>query len=78
MAIIKYFGAIAEAAQRSEEQMAVTDLNVSDCIALLNEKHNLKTLEVTIALNQNLVAIDSTIKLKDSDEIALLPPFSGG
>ncbi|WP_178987175.1 MoaD/ThiS family protein [Winogradskyella schleiferi] len=78
MAVIKYYGAIAEAVKCSEEQMAVADLNISDCMALLKEKYNLHALEVSIALNQNLVEMDSTIKLTDSDEIALLPPFAGG
>lgn len=78
MAVIKYYGAIAEATQCSEEQIAIKDLMVLDCIALLNEKYNLSAFEVNVALNQNLVEIDSTIKLNDSDELALLPPFAGG
>ncbi|WP_299108474.1 MoaD/ThiS family protein [uncultured Winogradskyella sp.] len=78
MAVIKYYGAIAEETKCSEEQMAVSDLKISDCMALLNKKYNLNAFEVSIALNQNLVEIDSTIKLNDSDELALLPPFAGG
>ena len=78
MAVIKYYGAIAEATQCNEEKIIVTDLNVSGCIALINEKYNLNAFEVNVALNQNLVEIDSTIKLNDSDELALLPPFAGG
>ena len=78
MAVIKYYGAIAEATQCSEEQIAIKDLNVSGCIALINEKYNLNAFEVNVALNQNLVEIDSTINLNDSDELALLPPFAGG
>ncbi|WP_299098272.1 MoaD/ThiS family protein [uncultured Winogradskyella sp.] len=78
MAVIKYYGAIAEATKCSEEQLTVSDLKISDCLALLNEKYNLKTFDVSVALNQNLVDIDSTIKLSDNDEIALLPPFAGG
>ncbi|MDN3491894.1 MoaD/ThiS family protein [Winogradskyella bathintestinalis] len=78
MAIIKYYGAIAEATQCNEEHIAVADLNISDCVELLSAKYNLNAFEITVALNQNLVDIDSTIKLTDSDEIALLPPFAGG
>ena len=78
MAVIKYYGAIAEATQCNEEKIIVTDLNVSGCIALINEKYNLNAFEVNVALNQNLVEIDSTINLNDSDELALLPPFAGG
>ena len=78
MALIKYFGAIAEAAQCSEEHISVSGLNVSTCLDLLSRKYNLNAFEVNVALNQNLVDVDSTINLNDSDEIALLPPFAGG
>ncbi|MUU79143.1 MoaD/ThiS family protein [Winogradskyella endarachnes] len=78
MAVIKYFGAIAEVTNCNEEQIEVSDLKVSDCLELLNEKYNLNTIDVSVALNQNLVDRESTIKLSDNDEIALLPPFAGG
>ena len=78
MAILKYYGAIAEATNCFEEQISVTNLKVADCVALLNKKYNLNRIQVNVALNKNLVEVDSTIKLKDSDEIAFLPPFAGG
>lgn len=74
---VKYFGLVAEAAEKSEEVLelngVLTALELKEqCLNGLNisDKDS-----VQIAVNQNL---DDTITLKDGDEVALLPPFAGG
>ena len=74
---IKYFGLVAEAAEKSEE---VLELNGTLAALELKEQclNGLAIADkdsVQIAINQNL---DDTITLKDGDEVALLPPFAGG
>ncbi|MDF0705910.1 MoaD/ThiS family protein [Flagellimonas okinawensis] len=74
---VKYFGLVAEAAEKSEE---VLELN-GELTAMELKSQCLNSLaiadkeSVQIAVNQNL---DDTITLKDGDEVALLPPFAGG
>ncbi|WP_108425328.1 MoaD/ThiS family protein [Flagellimonas amoyensis] len=74
---IKYFGLVAEAANKFEEVM---ELN-GELTARELKEHCLNGLSITdkdsvqIAVNQNL---DDQITLKDGDEVALLPPFAGG
>lgn len=74
---VKYFGLVAEAAEKSEEvmelngELTATELK-EQCLSGLSiaDKDS-----VQIAVNQNL---DDKINLKDGDEVALLPPFAGG
>ncbi|WP_421807094.1 MoaD/ThiS family protein [Flagellimonas sp.] len=75
--IVKYFGLVAEAAEKSEEVLelngALTAMELkAQC---LNGLAIADKDSVQIAVNQNL---DDTITLKDGDEVALLPPFAGG
>ncbi|RIV32989.1 MoaD/ThiS family protein [Flagellimonas lutimaris] len=74
---VKYFGLVAEAADKSEEVMEFNgELTASElkeqCLYGLSiaDKDS-----VQIAVNQNL---DDKTTLKDGDEVALLPPFAGG
>jgi len=74
---VKYFGLVAEAADKSEEVMKLNgELTASElkeqCLYGLSiaDKDS-----VQIAVNQNL---DDKTTLKDGDEVALLPPFAGG
>ncbi|KAB5486081.1 MULTISPECIES: MoaD/ThiS family protein [Flagellimonas] len=74
---IKYFGLVAEAANKFEEVM---ELNGELTARELKERclNGLSIRDkdsVQIAVNQNL---DDKITLKDGDEVALLPPFAGG
>jgi len=75
--MVKYFGLVAEAADKSEE---VIELN-GELTALELKAQCLNGLaiadkdSVQIAVNQNL---DDKTTIKDGDEVALLPPFAGG
>tara|TARA_R110000764_G_scaffold219818_1_gene307705 strand:- start:129637 stop:129873 length:237 start_codon:yes stop_codon:yes gene_type:complete len=74
---VKYFGLVAEAAEKSEEVLelkgTLTALELKG--QCLNSLAIADKDSVQIAVNQNL---DDTITLKDGDEVALLPPFAGG
>ncbi|MBR9855726.1 MAG: MoaD/ThiS family protein [Algicola sp.] len=74
---IKYFGLVAEAAERFEEILELDGvLTASELKAqCLNGLAIADKESVQIAVNQNL---DDKITLKDGDEVALLPPFAGG
>jgi molybdopterin converting factor small subunit len=73
---LKYFGMIAEAVEKSDEEFSL----VKDIVALTAELElkypKLKDLNYKFAINQTLIA--ENIALNDNDEIALLPPFAGG
>ena len=74
---VKYFGLVAEAAEKSEEVLelkgTLTALELKG--QCLNSLAIADKDSVQIAVNQNL---DDTITLKDGDEVAFLPPFAGG
>ncbi len=74
---VKYFGLVAEAAEKSEEVLelkgTLTALELKG--QCLNSLAIADKDSVQIAVNQNL---DDTITLKDGDEVSLLPPFAGG
>lgn len=74
---VKYFGLVAEAAEKSEEVLEFNRaLTASELkVQCLNGLEIADKESVQIAVNQNL---DDTITLKDGDEVALLPPFAGG
>ncbi|MER3319097.1 MAG: MoaD/ThiS family protein [Allomuricauda sp.] len=74
---IKYFGLVAEAAEKSEEVLelngALTAMELkAQC---LNGLTIVDKESIQIAVNQNL---DDITTLKDGDEVAFLPPFAGG
>ena len=73
---IKYFGQIAEATKKTEEQLEVDAKLVSELITLLHDKYNvLKNKDYQVAQQQELVDLNTALT---GEEIALLPPFSGG
>lgn len=75
---IKYFGVIAEETGRNKE---IVELNSqeSDVDSLKRRcfsKYSLSDTEsIQVAVNQSL---EDTGPLKNGDEVAFLPPFSGG
>ena len=74
---VKYFGLVAEAAEKSEEVMELQGQPTAwelktQC---LNGLSIVDKDSIQIAVNQNL---DDKTTLKDGDEVALLPPFAGG
>lgn len=74
---VKYFGLVAEAAERFEEILELDGaITASELKAqCLNGLAIADKDSVQIAVNQNL---DETITINDGDEVALLPPFAGG
>jgi molybdopterin synthase sulfur carrier subunit len=73
---IKYFGQIAEVTQVENEQFDFNKNSVSELIEILFNKYpELKTKDFKVALNQELVDVETQIT---GSEIALLPPFAGG
>jgi molybdopterin converting factor small subunit len=77
---VKFYGIIADIIGKNEEKIEFSGFvpTLND-IKLLLEKAAPDCKEVTylFAVNQAIVS-DLNLKLKESDEIALLPAFSGG
>lgn len=75
---ILYFGMIAEATNRTEEIISLpSGKNVNYLENLLRNKYkNLQSLSFKIAVDQKFSSDDTL--LSTQNEIALLPPFSGG
>ena len=74
---IKYFGAIAEITHKMEEELDVAeDMSVQTVVDTCLQKYpELNTLAFKVAHNQKITDSGS---IEPRDEIALLPPFSGG
>ncbi|XOV92794.1 MAG: MoaD/ThiS family protein [Bacteroidota bacterium] len=74
---IKYFGVVAEVTGRLQEETELKEItSVQDALNACLEKYpELKTVSFKIAHNQKITE-SGTIEPKD--EIAFLPPFSGG
>ncbi|MBC3759654.1 MoaD/ThiS family protein [Hyunsoonleella sp. SJ7] len=73
---IKYFGQITEVTQREEELLEISEGTVSELLNILNSRYDgLKHKDFQIAQNQELVSKETVLT---GQEIALLPPFSGG
>ena len=71
-----FFGSISEAAGRQEEVFE-TDGQLSGLVAAIEEKYpGIKGIKHQLAINQELNPDIS--ELSDGDELAFLPPFSGG
>lgn len=73
---IKYFGIITEVTQSDQEAINFSGRLISELLDTLYLKYpNLKNKDFQIAQNQELVSKNTEIT---GQEIALLPPFSGG
>ena len=82
MVTVKYFANLKQMAGKDEDQF---DINEGTTLAQLSDliKQSVPQLgdmvrekKVMISLNYDVVPLDTVVK--DGDEIALLPPFSGG
>lgn len=76
---VKYFGMIAEAVSKQEENVEISgqQISVAYLVEVLLKKYpelNLKSFK--IAVNQTIT--ENTAIINENDEIALLPPFAGG
>ena len=73
---IKYFGQIAEVTKKNEEQLEVSGNSISELLEQLYSIYDsLRNKDFQVAQNQELVELDTKLT---GNEIALLPPFSGG
>jgi molybdopterin synthase sulfur carrier subunit len=73
---IKYFGLLAEVTKRSEETIVFEKATVAQLLEHLYTIYPaLKEKDFQVAQNLEIVSKDA---LLTSQEIALLPPFSGG
>lgn len=78
MITINYFGNIAEAAQSDSETLDLKSMSLEDLLELLDSKYGIKKFQFQVAVNRKIISTNQGLSLSDQDEIALLPPFSGG
>lgn len=73
---IKYFGLIAEITTCTEETLELSNATIADLKNVLIGKYpELNTKDFQIAQNKEIVSNETLIS---GEELALLPPFSGG
>ena len=77
---VKFFASYKEALGKDEIDLDFDDhVTVSDLIENLRQNHpKLGNLLETLVVSVNLEYAEHTTELKDGDEVALLPPVSGG
>lgn len=74
---IIYFGMIAEATEKQQEELKLPANSVDMLnIELQNKYPKMTIMNYQFAVNKNMV--DKEFKLTDGDEVAVLPPFAGG
>ena len=82
MVTVKYFASLKQMAGKEEDQFNVNEGTTLEQLSELIEKsvpqlgNMVREKKVIISLNYDVVPLDTVVK--DGDEIALLPPFSGG
>lgn len=73
---IKYFGLIAEITKCNEETLEFSNETILELLECLYWKYpELRTKDFQIAQNQEVVSKETMVS---GEELALLPPFSGG
>jgi len=77
---VLYFGIVKERLGRAEETLEVpAGTTVGEVTAQLSARHgNLATGVASLRVAVNLEYVDSTRILADNDEVAVIPPVSGG
>lgn len=82
MVIVKYFASLRQIAGKEEDQFQLngetTVLQLSDMIAETQPQigEMVREKKLAISVNHDVVPLDYIVR--DGDEVALLPPFSGG
>ena len=74
---IKYFGKVAELTNRSQESWDCEGMTISEFENRLKEAYP-ELANDTIQIAVNLTIAKPDFLIKNTDEIAILPPFSGG
>jgi len=74
---LKYFGILSEITGKPDEWLESPAETVGDLLEELNAKYPaMKLVPCQVSVNQKLAERVSV--LREGDEIAILPPFSGG
>lgn len=81
MVIVKFFAGFREKIGKEEIKIEIDDTTIEGLISLLDEQHSsIKELiaknGATIAVNRNVATLNDPVK--NSDEVAIFPPVSGG
>ncbi len=82
MVTVKYFANLKQMAGKDEDQFDINEGTTLEQLSDLIKKSvpqlgdMVREKKVMISLNYDVVPLDTVVK--DGDEIALLPPFSGG
>jgi len=74
--IIRVFGMLEELIGKNELQISGVQTIADIEEKLFGEYPDLRYMKFSVAVNRKIIRGD--IAVQDSDEIALLPPFSGG
>jgi molybdopterin synthase sulfur carrier subunit len=73
---IKYFGLIAEITRCNEETLELSNATIGQLKEVLVDRYpELNTKDFQIAQNKEIVSSHTKVS---GEEIAILPPFSGG
>jgi len=76
---LKYYGEIAEIMGSEVESIIINNssITINELNSILITKNkSLKGISFKIAINQSIS--DDNVTIMENDEVALLPPFSGG
>ena len=82
MITLKYFASLKSIAEKEEDHLdienPITLDQLSDIISKTTPKMGemIREKKVLISINQEMASVDTIIH--DGDEVAFLPPFSGG
>ncbi len=82
MISIKYFANLKEVAGKESEELTASDgMKLDDLCRQLESSQSqivemIRQKNVMVAINQEMATMNTIIK--DGDEVAFLPPFSGG
>jgi molybdopterin converting factor subunit 1 len=82
MVTVKYFANLKQMAGKDEDQFDINEGTTLEQLSDFIEQsvpqlgNMVRDKKVMISLNYDVVPLDTVVK--DGDEIALLPPFSGG
>ncbi|MBA2267014.1 MAG: MoaD/ThiS family protein [Nitrosopumilus sp.] len=78
---VLYFAQIHETTRKKQEIMELsTNTSIKDLVSIILTRYpNIKNIKnVKISVNYHFVNSNSNPILKNDDEVALLPPISGG